>query len=72
MPKCHNATKPLLCVVLLRSFLEDFLLAIFPILFSIGVIALILEIPFWLITGKGILNNVCDGMLLEVLEFLED
>ena len=41
-------------------------------LFSISLIALILEIPFWLFTGKGILNNVCDGMLLEVLEFLED
>ena len=53
----------------LRRF---FVVIIFPILFSIGVIAMILELPFWLFTGKGILNNVCDGMLLEVLKFLED
>ncbi len=55
-----------------KFFRRLFVIAIFPLLFSIGVIAMILELPFWLFTGKGILNPVCDGMLLEVLDFLED
>lgn len=55
-----------------KFFRRLFVIAIFPILFSIAVIAIILELPFWLFTGKGILNQVCDGMLLEVLDFLED
>lgn len=60
-----------MCSAFKKFFRRLFVLAILPILFSIGVIAMILEIPFWLFTGKGILNNVCDGMLLEVLDFLE-
>jgi hypothetical protein len=55
-----------------RFFRRLFVLAIFPILFLIGSIAMILELPFWLFTGKGILNSVCYAMLLEVLNFLED
>lgn len=55
-----------------KFFRRLFVIAIFPILFSIGVIAMILELPIWLFTGKEILNPVCDGMLLEVLKFLED
>lgn len=55
-----------------KFFRRLFVIVIFPILFSIGTIAMILELPFWLFTGKGILNPVCDGMLLEVLYFLED
>ena len=70
VPQCDKTT--VMCSAFKKFFRRLFVLAILPILFSIGVIALILEIPFWLITGKGILNNVCDGMLLEVLEFLED
>ncbi len=61
-----------MCSAFKKFFRRLFVLVILPILFSIGAIALILEIPFWLFTGKGILNNVCDGMLLEVLQFLED
>ena len=55
-----------------KFFRRLFVIAIFPLLFSIGVIAMIFELPIWLFTGKGILNPVCDGMLLEVLKFLED
>jgi hypothetical protein len=61
-----------MCSAFKKFFKRLFVLAILPILFSIGVIAMILELPFWLFTGKGILNNVCDGMLLKVLDFLED
>ena len=49
-----------------------FVIAIFPILFSIAIIAMILELPIWLFTGKGIFNSVCDEIILEVLKFLED
>lgn len=70
MPQCDK--NAVMCSAFKKFFRRLFVLTILPILFSIGVIALILEIPFWLLTGKGILNNVCDGMLLEVLEFLED
>ena len=55
-----------------RFFRRLFVLSILPLLFAIGVISMILELPIWLFTGKGIMNNVCDGMLLEVLKFLED
>jgi hypothetical protein len=66
---CQNAV---MCSAFKRFFRRLFVLAIFPILFSIGSIAMILELPFWLFTGKGILNSVCDAMLLKVLNFLED
>jgi len=55
-----------------RFFRRLFVIAIFPILFTIGTIAMILELPFWLFTGRGIMNPICEGMLLEVLDFLED
>lgn len=56
-----------------KNFLKRiFVIAIFPILFSIGTIAMILELPIWLFTGRGIMNPICDFMLLEVLKFLED
>jgi hypothetical protein len=55
-----------------KFFRRLFVIAIFPILFIISVIAMILALPFWLFTGKGILNPICDGMLLEVLDFLKD
>lgn len=70
VPQCDKTA--VMCSAFKKFFRRLFVLAILPILFSIGVIALILEIPFWLFTGKGILNNVCDGMLLEVLNFLKD
>lgn len=55
----------------MKTFKRLFILFIFPFLFIIGTISMFLSLPIWLLTGKGIMNNICDGMALWVIDFLE-
>jgi len=57
----------------MKKFIKRIIIVlIFPLLLTIGMISFFLELPIWLFTGKGIMNNVCDGMALSVIKFLNN
>lgn len=47
-----------------------FIIALMPLMFVVTLLALVLELPFWLFTGKGIVNPVVEGILELVDRFL--
>jgi len=54
----------------IKIFKRLSVLFILPFMFLIACISLFISIPMWLFTGKEILNNVCDGMLIWVIKYL--
>jgi len=48
-----------------------FVITIAPLLFLISVLTMFISAFLWLFTGKGILDNVCNGIVSEIDKFLK-